>query len=292
MLAELEAELQRLAPERRARGAEGVADLLRLLGPLSTDEVQERCAEGVDGRDALETLAATRRVVEVRVAGVERWAAVEDVGRLRDGLGVAVPPGTPDAFTDPVEDPLADLVVPLRPHPRAVHHRRRRRPARPRRRRGPADPAAAGRPRAGARRRVPAGARPGWSGATPRCCGRCGAGSLARLRKEVEPVPPAALGRFLPAWQHVGGKLRGVDGVVSVIDQLAGCPVPASALEPLVLAARVRDYEPSYLDELTASGEVLWAGHASLPGADGWVSLHLADQAPLTLPEHEPLRAQ
>ena len=73
-----------------------------------------------------------------------------------------------------------------------------------------------------------------------------------------------------------------------MIDQLAGCPVPASALEPLVLAARVRDYEPSYLDELTASGEVIWAGHAALPGADGWVSLHLADSAPLTLPEHAP----
>ena len=55
-----------------------------------------------------------------------------------------------------------------------------------------------------------------------------------------------------------------------------------------MLGARVRDYEPSYLDELTASGEVLWAGHAALPGADGWVSLHLADQAPLTLPDPRP----
>ena len=113
--------------------------------------------------------------------------------------------------------------------------------------------------------------------------------SLARLRKEVEPVPPAALGRFLPrlaARRRQGS--AGVDGVLSVVDQLAGAPVPASALEPLVLAARVRDYEPSYLDELTAAGEVIWAGHASLPGADGWVSLHLADQAPLTLPEHAP----
>jgi ATP-dependent Lhr-like helicase len=64
--------------------------------------------------------------------------------------------------------------------------------------------------------------------------------------------------------------------------------VPASALEPLVLGARVRDYEPSYLDELTAAGEVLWAGHAPLPGADGWVSLHLADQAHLTLPDPAP----
>jgi ATP-dependent Lhr-like helicase len=113
--------------------------------------------------------------------------------------------------------------------------------------------------------------------------------SLARLRREVEPVEPEALGRFLGAWQHIStSRLRGVDGVLSVVDQLAGCPVPASALEPLILAARVRDYEPAYLDELTASGEVLWAGHAALPGTDGWVSLHLADQAPLTLPPPEP----
>ena len=75
-----------------------------------------------------------------------------------------------------------------------------------------------------------------------------------------------------------------------MIDQLAGCSVPASALEPLVLASRVRDYEPAYLDELTSTGEVVWAGHASLPGSDGWVSLHLADQAPLTLPPHDPFQ--
>jgi ATP-dependent Lhr-like helicase len=116
--------------------------------------------------------------------------------------------------------------------------------------------------------------------------------SLARLRKEVEPVEPEALGRFVGAWQHVAPRgsrgRRGVDGVLSVVDQLAGCAVPASALEPLILGSRVVDYEPSYLDELTSSGEVLWAGHAALPGSDGWVSLHLADQAPLTLPEPVP----
>ena len=65
-------------------------------------------------------------------------------------------------------------------------------------------------------------------------------------------------------------------------------PEVLSALESLVLPARVRDYESAYLDELTASGEVLWAGHGTLPGSDGWVSLHLADQAALTLPEHAP----
>ncbi len=119
--------------------------------------------------------------------------------------------------------------------------------------------------------------------------------SLAALRKEVEPVEPATLGRFLPAWQNVVSTsrgprrsgLRGVDGVLTVVEQLAGCAVPASALEPLVLGSRVADYHPALLDELTTTGEVLWAGHGTLPGTDGWVSLHLADTAHLTLPDPE-----
>ena len=294
VLAEVEAELQRLTPERRARDAEGVVDLLRLLGPLTLDEVQERCNEGVDAAEALAALG--RRVVAVRVAGRDSWAVVEDISRLRDGLGVAVPPGTPEAFTDPVDDPLADLVSryarthgPFTTDQAAarlglggavVRHTLQRL-------------AAQGRVLDGEFR--PSGSGSEWCDADVlRSLRRR---SLARLRKEVEPVPAAALGRFLPAWQHVvstsstTGAMRGprgVDGVLTVIDQLAGAPVPASALESLVLPARVRDYEPSYLDELTAAGEVLWAGHGSLPGADGWVSLHLADQAALTLPEHAP----
>ena len=79
--------------------------------------------------------------------------------------------------------------------------------------------------------------------------------------------------------------------MLAVVDQLAGCAVPASALEPLVLASRVVDYARAMLDELTATGEVLWAGHGTLPGTDGWVSLHLADSAHLTLPDHGELEA-
>ncbi|MBZ5740374.1 ATP-dependent helicase [Nocardioides mangrovi] len=290
VLAEVEAELQRTADDRRARDAEGVADLLRLLGPLTTAEVVARSVAGADTDSWLTSLADSRRVVEVRMAGEERWAAIEDVGRLRDGLGVPVPPGTPDAFTDPVDDPLADLV------------------ARHARTHGPFTTDEAARrlglgaavvrhtlQRLAAQGRVldgefrPAGSGTEWCDAE--VLRRLRRRSLARLRQEIEPVEPETLGRFLPAWQHVStvrGGLRGVDGVLTAVDQLAGCAVPASALEPLVLAARVRDYEPAYLDELTASGEVVWAGHAALPGTDGWVSLHLADQAPLTLPEHAP----
>ena len=111
--------------------------------------------------------------------------------------------------------------------------------------------------------------------------------SLAALRHEVEPVDAATLGRFLPAWHNVGGPhstfLRGLDGVAHVVDQLAGVPLPASAWESLILPARVRDYSPAMLDQLTTTGEVLWAGNGSLPGNDGWISLHLAENAPLTL---------
>ena len=285
-LEQLEAELQRLAPDRRARDLEGVADLVRTIGPLSAAEVTARTEDDAPVGEWLAALERDRRILPVRVAGEERWAVVEDVARLRDALGVPVPPGTPAVFLEPVDDPLGDLV------------------ARFARSHGPfltEDVAA----RLGlgaavvrltldrlvARGRVVDGEfRPDGHG-TEWCDAevlrRLRRRSLARLRQEVEPVEATALARFLPPWQHVGQQrsaLRGVDGVLDAVDQLAGCPVPASALESLVLPARAVDYEPAMLDELTASGEVLWAGHGSLPGDDGWVSLHLAERADLTLP--------
>ena len=292
VLAEVESELQRLAETRRVRDSEGIADLLRLLGPLSSEEVRARCRVPDQVEDWLALLVDARRVVPVLIGGERRWAVVEDVARLRDGLGVPVPPGVPDTFTEPVEDPLGDLV------------------GRYARTHGPFLAAEVAErlglgvavcqqtlARLGAQGRVlegefrPSGAGAEWCDAEVlRSLRRR---SLARLRHEVEPVAPAALARFLPAWQHVsstgaGGSrgLRGVDGVVTVVEQLAGCAVPASALESLVLPARVVDYQPAMLDELTATGEVLWAGHGGLPGSDGWLSLHLADTASLTLPDH------
>jgi ATP-dependent Lhr-like helicase len=286
VLTEVEAELQWLAEDRRARDAEALADLLRLVGPLSTAEIRERAVADADVEGWLASLSDVRRVVEVRMAGEDRWTAIEDIGRLRDGLGVPVPVGTPDAFLQLPEDPLSDLV------------------SRYARSHGPfttAEVAARlGLGEAVARQTLqrlahrgrvldgefrPSGSGSEWCDAE--VLRKLRRRSLARLRQEIEPVSHDAVARFLPAWQKVGSNLRGLDGVVAAIDQLAGCPVPASALEALVLAARVRDYEPSMLDELTASGEVIWAGHSPLPGSDGWVSLHLADQAHLTLPEIE-----
>lgn len=285
VLAELEQELQWRTEDRRIKDAEGVADALRVLGPLTSAELAERGADPAWARE----LAGARRVIEVRIASVEHWAAIEDAGRLRDALGVALPVGVPEAFTEPVKDPLGDLL------------------ARYARTHGPFTAAAAaerfglGRAvtegaleRLGASGRVvqgefhPAGVGQEWCDAT--VLRRLRRRSLAALRQELEPVEPTALARFLPPWQHLGGQgLRGLDGLVRAVEQLQGAAVPASALEKLVLPSRVAHYQPAMLDELTATGELLWAGSGSLPGKDGWVSLYLADNAPLLLPPPHPL---
>ena len=112
---------------------------------------------------------------------------------------------------------------------------------------------------------------------------------MAALRREVEPVPADALARFLPAWQGLTGRrLHGADGLLRAVEQLAGVPLPASALESLVLPGRVDDYAPALLDELTLAGEVLWAGAGALAGNDGWITLAPADGAPLLLAEPVP----
>ncbi|MGN6199107.1 Lhr family ATP-dependent helicase, partial [Humibacter sp.] len=249
--------------------------------------VEGRPAEDA-ARAALDELVAAKRALRVTVAGAERYAAIEDAARLRDALGVPLPIGVPTAFIEPVADPLGDLLGRFaRTHGpfmvgdaasrfglgAAVAHDTLRRLAQD--------------------RRITEGEfRPNSSG-TEWCDAevlrRIRRLSLAALRHEVEPVDPKTFARFLPDWQHVGGGLRGVDAVASVIEQLAGTRIPASAWESLVLPSRVTDYQPAMLDELTASGEVLWSGSGSLPGNDGWVSLHLADSAPLTMtppPEH------
>ncbi|TNM31802.1 ATP-dependent helicase [Streptomyces sedi] len=289
VLAVLERELGWLTEERRVRDAEGVADLLRVLGPLTEEELAER---GARPEWAAE-LGAARRALPVRIAGTAHWAAVEDAGRLRDALGTALPVGVPEAFTEPVADPLGDLLA---------RHARTHGPftsARVATRFGLGTAVADGAlHRMAAEGRLVRGEfRPGASGqewCDPTVLRRLRRRSLAALRQEVEPVAPRALAAFLPRWQHVGpsvgrGELRGVDGLLRAVEQLQGAAVPASALERLVLPARVSGYAPQLLDELTASGEVVWAGAGALPGKDGWISLFPADAAPLLLPPPLPL---
>lgn len=282
ILAQTEQELQRLTPERKARDAEGLADLLRLLGPLTADEARQRCRE--DPADWFAELAGARRALEVTFAGRVWWAAIEDAARLRDALGVPLPIGTPAAFIEPVPDPLGDLVARFaRTHgPFGTDAVARRFGL------GSAVVASALHQLVAEKRVVEGEFTPETAGSEwcdTQVLRRLRRRSLAAARHEIEPVSTAALARFLPDWQHIGsGELRGIDGVAVVVDQLAGVPVPASAWESLVLPARVRDYTPGMLDELMATGEVRWSGHGMINAKDGWIALHPADQAPLTLP--------
>ncbi|WP_063023093.1 ATP-dependent helicase [Nocardia niwae] len=281
VMEQTERELQRLTPERRARDAEGLADLLRLLGPLTAAEAAERCA--ADPTAWFDSLVAARRALEVSFAGRSWWVAVEDAARLRDALGVPLPIGTPSAFIEPVADPLGDLVGRYaRTHgPFATEAVAARFGL------GTAVAATALHRLAAEKRVVEGEFTPGAAGSEwcdAQVLRRLRRRSLAAARHEVEPVATAAFGRFLPAWQHVGGgELRGVDGVAAVVEQLAGVPIPASAWESLILPARVPDYTPAMLDELMATGEVIWSGHGAITAKDGWIALHPAEQAPFTL---------
>ncbi|WP_030457967.1 ATP-dependent helicase [Kitasatospora sp. NRRL B-11411] len=287
VLADLEAELQRRTPERRIKDAEGVADALRLLGPLAEAELAERGAEPLW---ALE-LEAARRAIQVRIGGALRWAAIEDAGRLRDALGTPLPVGVPEAFTEPVKDPLGDL---LARHAR-THGPFTAQEAAERFGLGSAVVTGTLHRLTAAGRLVQGEFRPDGTGTTPEWCDtevlrRLRRRSLAALRHEVEAVPPKALAAFLPQWQHLAGhRLRGADGLYRVVEQLQGTALPASALEKLVLPARLSDYSPALLDELMAAGEIGWSGAGALPGKDGWISLHLPENAHLLRPEPLPL---
>jgi ATP-dependent Lhr-like helicase len=276
-LEQLEAELQALDESRWARSPDQAHDLLRRLGDLTPAELDARCRAPF-----ADALRADRRALEVRVAGESRLVAAEDAGRYRDGLGVALPPGVPEAFLEPVGDALTQLV---------------RRWARTH---GPFTPGALA-ARFGVPTELVAAVlarlvedgtllrgefRPGGTG-TEWCDAEVlrvlRQRSLAALRREVEPVAPETLSRFLPAWHGVGGDAGGLDRAFEVVARLQGVPIPASVLERDVLAARVRDYTPRLLDELLAAGEVMWVGAGPLGRDDGRIVLLLRDRADLLL---------
>ncbi len=288
VLADLELELQRLVDGRRARDGDELHDLLRILGPLERHEIDARCTDDVDIADALEQLTSDLRIIEIGIGSARRFAASEDAGRLRDAIGVAVPVGLPGAYTDSVDDPLADLALRFaRTHGPFVTEQFAQRY-------GVAEARAvdalerlvgAGHLVRGEFR--PDGTTREWvdEGVLRQLRRR----SLASLRAEVAPVEAAALGRFLPSWQGVGIRRRGPDGLAEVIGVLQGAALPASVLERSILPARMADYRPSDLDALCTSGEVVWVGAGAIGSNDGRIRLAFRDQIGLLIsPNSEP----
>ncbi len=111
--------------------------------------------------------------------------------------------------------------------------------------------------------------------------------SLARLRKEVEPVAPAAYARFLTRWQGVAVKRKGMDALLDVIESLQGAALLASELEREILPARLADFRAGDLDTLMAAGEIVWVGLEQVGERDGRIALYLTDSLPLLLPPEE-----
>ena len=278
-LHELELALQHLSPERAARHTDGLHDLLIRLGDMTLDEVRARIAAPDEAGAWVAELARERRIVPLLIAGETRYIAAEDAGRYRDALGIPPPAGLPDAFLEYLRDPLGDLVARYsRTHgPFGAADIARRYSI------GTAPVITILQRMAGTGKVLEGEFRPGGSGRE-----WCDAGvlrslrqkSLARLRKEVEPVEPAALGRLYANWQHVDPPRRGINAVFEAIEQLQGAAIPASILETQVLPARVEGFEPRQLDELMAAGEVIWVGVESLGQHDGRIRLYLAEDAP------------
>src|SRR5207253_6961619 len=218
-------------------------DVLRLRGDLRSGEYDQELAE---------PLLAERRAIEVRVAGERRLVAAEDAGRYRDALGAMPPGGLPDVFLEGGPESLRELVLRFA------------------RGRGPFTTAEASE-RFGLDvapvlaelerddRLVRGELRPGgtereWC--EPDVLRRLRRASLAALRKEVEPAEQAAYGRFLPHWHGIDRRATLREALVP----LQGLPLPVSLWESEVLPRRVRGYQPSQLDQLCASGEVVWVG--------------------------------
>ncbi|MGA1554412.1 MAG: Lhr family helicase [Ilumatobacteraceae bacterium] len=290
VLADVELELQRLAAHRQARSADELHDVLRAVGDLTLDEVLARC--DADGADRLGVLLAERRAIEVMVGSAVRYAAAEDAAAYRDALGCALPRGLPTAFTDPITRPLEMLVGRYaRTHGPFLLGEVAERFATTVERVEGAVRSLAESDRVVRGEFRPDGVQREWCDAD--VLRQLRRRSLAALRRDVEPVEPAALARFVVGWHGIPADRGGVDVLVDALGVLAGAPLVASTLERDVLPARVRGYRPADLDELCAAGEVVWTGAGAIGGRDGRIRLCFADQldvlAPGWPPSGEPL---
>jgi Lhr-like helicase len=289
-IAQVEEAAQCLLETQRARSADGMHDLCLRLGDLSRAELAQRVASP-DVLEALPRLIRARRLLELNIAGEKRLIAAEDAARYRDALGIPLPPGLALALLEPVAHPVLELV---RRYAR-THGPFTLRQAADRFALDPAAVENALRHLAAEGRVLEGGFRPGglhreWCDAEIlRLIRRK---SLARLRREVEPVEQHTLARFFTHWQGVVAPRRGVnfgsgqgganlDALLDAIESLQGAPLPATLFESSIFPSRIAGYTPAGLDTLIAAGEVAWAGVEPIGERNGRIALFLADKLPL-----------
>ena len=299
---EVEAELQRLHPERAARDADGLHDMLRLLGDMTVEELVARSRPQAMQKEQtgappetlgpmpaaevrqhvqhwLQTLVDQRRAFAATLAGERRYVAVEHAATLRDALGVVLPSEVPARFTAAQATPALEALVgryarthvPFAPNALAQRY-------------GLAasslQPVLTRLAHAGTLvhgELLPHGQAAEWCDAE--VLRRLKRRTLSRLRGEVAAVPAEALGRFLPSWHGVDAPRRGLDGLQAVLHQLAGLPLSFAAWCNEVLPARLIDFSLDLLDLACATGAVVWVGAGSLGSRDGRVAFYGRAQA-------------
>jgi ATP-dependent helicase Lhr and Lhr-like helicase len=278
VIAEVEAGLQHRAEGRRARHPDGLHDVLRDVGDLTVHEAGERAV--TDPLPWLRELERARRVVRVRVAGRDAWIAVEDAGLYRDALGTAPPAGVASAYLAPVERPVEALLLRwARTHgpftTTAVAARYRL---------VPAQAAVLLEAAASAGRLVRGEFTPDVAGEEwidPDVLRQVKRRTIAKLRGQVAPVDPATLARFLPSWHRLAPERH--DRLEDAIVQLEGIPLGYRDLVRMILPARVPGFRPEQLDELGATGWLVWVGHSPLRSDDGRIRLFRRDRVDLLL---------
>jgi ATP-dependent Lhr-like helicase len=301
-LERVEADLQCLSEPARATGRDGLLDILRRVGDLTLPEADDRVLGGLEAAPMLEALRAERRATVIRVGGEPRWIDAADAGLYRDGLGAAPSGGLPSAFLEDVPDALERL---LRRYA-ATHGPFTTEEVR---KRYGIDASAALRELEREGALVRGELRPGGSArewCDPEVLRRLRRASLAVLRKEIEPAEQRQLARFLPAWQGVDrhpASGAGVDRLREVLVPLQGLALPAEVWERDVLPRRVGAYSPAWMDQLCASGEVVWLGAGALGRTSGRVALYFREDLPLLgappyrgeipcAPEHDAVRGR
>jgi ATP-dependent Lhr-like helicase len=289
IIADHERFLQRLAYP--AKDSDALCDVLRGLGDLTLGELQARSVDPTQTEAWLLQLEREHRAFPVRIQRETRYLASEDAGRYRDALGVVPPPGTPTAFLERVPEAVSQII------------------ARYARNHGPfAELALCTRYGLSAHSVNEVVARLRQSGrlvsgaflAGGQSDELCDAEvlrtlrqrSLAHLRREVEPVEPVVLCRFLLEYQGTVRPRRGDAALLDAVAQLEGCPLPASALLNDILPARVRGMTARDLDALCGSGEIVWAGVEPIGSNDGRIALYLADHEALLARTSVPIETE